>query len=237
MGAKDLAVWLDLQNNPLGTKAGENFRVPSNYQIPKARIYVVNHSRTRIWKRIAVPMSAKRGAEEVLVYDKKHEMELVDIYNVELLYRAAENGRDMNRYEETVKPVVYAFHVGQTYYAIPPAREKEPGQKEPALPRVEVKEGAWDLYLGNYDRMRAVDPKTGRPDMRVRQDEMEKLGVYWRGRKNPVFRYTDDGVSTNVEVDGKPNPYGYLEFIRETVKPSMEQIDKEYLTALDLIEA
>jgi hypothetical protein len=222
-----LATWLDLKNNPLGHGKGENFNVASNYQIPPARIYVINHSATRPWKELIVPISTRQGAEQVLIYDKKKGGELIDLYNVELLYRAVENGRDMNRYEERVHKVVWAFKVGGQTYAIPPARD----EKTPP-PRVEVREGAWDLYLGNYERMRAIDKHTGAVDHYAIGEEKARLAVQWRGKKNPVFRYTDDGVTTEIN-----NEFGFIEFVRETVQPMKDVVDKEYLAALDLVEA
>src|SRR5271165_546266 len=144
----NLAVWLDLQNAPLGKGKGDpNMGVAANYVIPPARIYVRNWSRTQKRKEIAVPVSDRRGAEEALIYDK----ELAKIYNVDTLTRRVEQGKDMNRYVNHVHPVVFTFKVGGQTYAIPPARNEE---TDP--PKVEVREGSWDLFLGNYDRMRAV---------------------------------------------------------------------------------
>lgn len=212
----NLAVWLDLQNHPLGTGKGENFNVPANYVIPPARIYVINHSRTRERKEVAVAVSAARGAEEALIYDK----ELAKIYNVDTLVKRIEQGKDMNRYAKVTRPVVFTFKCGGQTYAVPPARD---AQTPP--PRVEVREGAWDLFLGNYQRMRSADPT-------VVGDEKSRLAVAWRMRHNPVLRYTDDGETTV-----RDNPFGYIEFVRETQKQTMETFDKEYLAALDMVEA
>jgi hypothetical protein len=229
-----LGVWLDLQNNPLGTGKGENFNVPANYAIPPARIYVINHSRTKAWKRLVLPVSRLRGAEDALIYDK----ELAKIYNVDTLYKTVEGGRDMSRYKTEVHPVIYSFQIGQPMmgakpkvYGIPPARD---AQTPP--PKVEVLEGAWDLFLGNYARMRGFDKFLNmgvkEPDMTVQGDEKTRLARYWSRRLNPVLRYTDDGVTTETG-----NEHGFLEFVRETVTATAETIDKEYLSALDLVEA
>ena len=224
-----LGLMLDLENNPLGTGRGENFNVPSNYAIPPARIYVINHSRKQPWKKALFYVSSRRGAEEALIYDK----ELAKVYNVDTLYRTVDGGRDMSRYKTDINVCVFKFQVGSPMggqkpivYGIPPARNAES-----IPPRVEVVEGAWDLYLGNYKRMRATDPKTGAPDTTVINEEKARLAVQWRKRHNPVFRYTDDGETTDL-----PNPYGFLEFVRETQRPMIEQMDKEYLSALDIVE-
>lgn len=233
----NLAVWLDLQNNPLGKGTGENFNVPSNYAVPPARIYIVNHSRTRERKEIVVAVSSVtgRGAEEALIYDK----ELAKIYNVDTLTKRAESGKDMNRYKKQVHPVIFSFKVGSPVggagpitYAIPPARDKDTPP-----PRVEVVEGALDLFLGNYARMRGFDTYTKmlagkEPDPTVESDERSRLATRWKMRHNPVFRFTDDGVTTEDER----NEFGYLEIIRETAKPVVDEIDREYLMALDMTE-
>lgn len=238
----NLGVWLDLQNHPLGTGKGENFNVPTNYAIPPARIYVVNHSRTHEWMQVVIPVSAQRGAEEALIYDK----ELAKIYNVDTLNKRIEQGKDMNRYKKVINPVIFSFKVGAPQgtlkgcappivYAIPPARDKDTPP-----PRVELVEGAWDLFLGNYARMQGYakysDMDVKEPDPTIKSDEVARHSIRWRQRHNPVFRFTDDGVTTEGNNSGDPK-FGFLEFIRETAKPVVEQMDREYLAALDLVEA
>jgi hypothetical protein len=207
---------MDLRERPLGTGRGENFGVAANYVIPPARIYVINHSRTKKWKRMVIPVSFRRGAEDALTADK----ELAKIYNVDTLYKRVEEGRDMSRYVTEVKPVAWQLKVGGKLIVIPPARD----ESTPA-PKVEVPEGAWDLYLGNYDRIRSKDAT-------VVGAERSSLALLWSRRHNPVMAFTDDGVTTNLD-----NPHGFLEFVREPIRAVAEQLDKEYLSALDLVEA
>jgi hypothetical protein len=47
-----------------------------------------------------------------------------------------------------------------------------------------------------------------------------------------VLRFTDDGVTTEMD-----NPHGFLEFVREPVRATLETVDKEFLSALDIMEA
>jgi hypothetical protein len=220
----NLGVWLSLQNQPLGKGAGDpNMGVASNYVPPPARIYMQNWSRTQKRKDIKVAVSARHGAEEALIYDK----ELAKIYNVDTLVRAVERGVDMNRYEVVIKPVVFSFKVGGQTFAIPPARDSETPP-----PKVEVPEGAWDLFLGNYQRMRAKDKHSGAVDAVTIGAEKTALNLRWSRRINPVLRYTDDGVVTEQNEKN----FGYIEFVRETVVPNKEILDKEYLLALEMIE-
>ena len=211
-----------------GMRPVKHVGMAANYVPPPALIYVVNHSRTRPWKRVSVAVSTTHGAEEALAKDTK----LREMYNVDMLYNAVAQGRDMNRYETDIKPVVFTFFVGGQIQIIPPAKNADSPP-----PRIEVPEGALDLFLGNYDRMRgAVRGHDGQikreGDASVIGDERSRLAVMWRRRHNPVFRFTDDEKVTNIE-----NAFGFLEFVRETRRPASETMDKEFLTALDLVEA
>ena len=214
---------IDLTEHPLGTQNGETWNVPANYKIPPARIYVINHSRTQKWKKVKIAVSPRRGAEEALIYDK----ELAKIYNVDTLTRRIEQGQDMTRYETGVFPAIYLLQVGGHKIPVPPAKDKDS-----APPRVEVPEGAWDLYLGNYDRIRSADPT-------VVGAEKTRLSVAWRSRHNPVLRYSDDStgeVVTETIGGANPNPFGFLEFVRVTQRAVTDPLDKDYLSALDFVE-
>lgn len=217
MPNENLAVWIDTKNHPVGTMNGDpNMGVASNYRIPPARIYVVNHTRTRPWSKLAVSASFRRGAEDVLIYNR----ELAKIYNVDTLTKRIEQGKSHNQYKKGIHVGVFDMTLGKRHIAITPARDAE---SKPAV--IEVPEGLWDIYLGNYERMRSEDPK-------VVSDERSRLAVRWRARHNPVFCYTDDEVTKDLG-----NEYGFLEFIRVPQRAMVDQVDKEYLAALDLIEA
>lgn len=238
-----LNVMVSLNQHPLGSQTGENFQVPSNYRIPPARIYVINHSRTRKWKRTIVPVSSIRGAEEALMYDDSSQkgQRLRDVYNADALVKQVEKGRDMSIYKNELKAVVWKLAVpGGQFAFIPPSHPDSPDKKI----MVEVPEGTWDLYLGNYDRMRGypgIGPKLlsdGTPNPKekfsasIQQAEQTALAIRSRSRHNPVFCYTDDEQTTN-----NSNEYGILEFVRITQRATAEVIDKEYLSAMDLFEA
>ncbi len=221
------ATLADLSQHPLGTGRGENFSVPSNYRIPPARIYVVNHSATRAWKRVVIPVSELHGAEEAIIADK----ELAKVYNVDTLTRQVEKGKDMNRYKTEVFPVAFALRIpGGGSRIIPPAKSKD---DKPIA--VEIPDGTWDLYLGNYDRMQGYAGIKSRDEEKfdplIKADEENRFAVSWRQRYNPVFRVTDDGETTE-----RNNPHGFLEFVRVTQRAVLEPIDREYLNALDIIE-
>lgn len=252
---------VSLNQHPLGSMSGENFTVPSNYRIPPARIYVVNHSRNRKWKRPIVTMSERRGAEEILQYDESAPkgQRLRDLYNVDMLYKQVKDGRDMNRYKEELKPVVWKLRIpgavyepmqvvdpdgktheqmqfaGERFVFVPPSHEDAP--ERPIM--VEVPESTWDLYLGNYNRMRGfpgVKPRDAeRFDRRIQMTEEQALAQRWSGKHRPFFRVTDDESGTAVTSD-LGNAYGVLEFVRVTQRATSEPMNKEYLQALDLFE-
>ncbi len=232
----------NLNQHPLGSGANENFSVPSNYRIPPARIYVVNHSRTRKWKRVKVAVSYRRGADNALMADNKFR----ELYgNEDMVYKAVRDGRDMNRYVEELKAVVWRLALpGGRFMPIPPSHEDTP--EKPIL--VEVPDGTWDIYLGNYERMQGypgIYPRNqdgsrsekDKFDATVQSRERQALAMRWQTRHRPVFSYTDDGETTPIILDGVANPYGILEFIRVTQKPTTEVVDKDYLSALDLFES
>lgn len=222
----------DLESNPLGSRKGENLEVPENYRIPEANVYMVNHSRTRKWRWIEHAVSPMRGAEEALSADPK----LAKLYNVDTLLARVARGYDMNRYKEGVRPIVFSFTLGGKRILVPPAKESDPESP----PRIEVEEGCWDLFLGNYERlflghysregrMVAVPPQDA-------ANERGWLAKRWSKRYNPVFRFTIDGETNDVKRDSIVNPFGYLEFVREAKQTNKAPLDREYLTALDLIE-
>lgn len=232
--------FVDLQSNPLGTQAGESFGMPTNYVPPPARVYVINRSKVRKWKRLVIAVSPQRGAEEALNADKQ----LREVYNVDTLIRAVEQGKNMNRYKTEIHPVPVRIRVpggpnGQMG-SFPGRDIVIPVSQDDENPiAVEVPEGTWDLYLGNYDRMRGfqnharVDDNGNplRPDPKVQQDAQVMLSKFWQNRHNPVFGYKDDG-----EFHDLNNPYGMLEFVRVTSRVVNEPIDKELLSAMDIVE-
>lgn len=235
---KAIEMYADLTSRPLGTMRGETFGMPANYVPAPARIYVLNHSRRRPWKRLITAVSTRRGADDVLMHNKK----LREVYNADGIYRQVEQGRDMSEYREGIQAVHGSIRIPggpngnggsiqSSFRPIPAANDLE----TPPL-RIEVPEGTWDLYLGNYERMKGYEKAEDRlngkpPDSKVMQVEKASLARYWQYRHNPVFGYTDDGEF----VDCK-NPFGFLEFVRETVVAVKEPIDQAYLTALDLVE-
>lgn len=228
--AREMAINIlsDIEARPFGTGRGENTNMPANYVPPPANIYVRNWSRTKVWKRVWIPVSSKRGAEDALRESKK----LRDIYNVDTMSRKAE-GTDMSLYKEEIFPVLFAVkrpggpdgkmgsfpaNMLEPLY-VPPAPDAD---TEP--PKVLVPEGTWDIYCGNYDRMRSNEAP-------IRQAAQQQYATYWKYLHNPVFMVTDDGVQTD-----KQNPFGFIEIIREPIRQMQTPMDKDWITAMDVFE-
>jgi hypothetical protein len=225
-----MAILADIEARPFGTGRGENTNMPANYVPPPANIYLRNWSRTRIWKRLWIPVSARRGAEDALRESKK----LREIYNVDTMSRKADSGTDMNLYKEEIFPVLFQVkrpggpdgkmgshpsNMLEPLY-VPPSPD---GELPP--PKVMVPEGTWDIYCGNYERMRSADH-------RIKQEAQQQYANYWRYLHNPVFRITDDGVETD-----KSNPFGFIEIIREPIRQMETPMDKDWITAMDVFES
>uniref|UniRef100_E6QP85 Uncharacterized protein n=1 Tax=mine drainage metagenome TaxID=410659 RepID=E6QP85_9ZZZZ len=208
---------LDLQQNPMGLGQNEgNLQTPFNAAMPAARVYVRNWSRTQKRKMVKIAVSERRGADEALLADK----ELQKRYNVDTLSSRAGKGFDVNVYETKVHPVAHRLKWNNRDFVILPASSDD---EDP--PMVLLPEGVWDLYLGNYERMHS-------DDHRVRAEEGGRLGTIWLRRHNPILKVTDNG-----ETKVRDNAFGYLEFIRVVEKEAPATIDRDFLTALELVEA
>ena len=209
----------DLKDNPLGTAVNEaNLQTPFNATGVRPKVYVVNHSGVRTRRVVKVGVSEYRGADEALRESKDLRARG---WNVDTLTREARR-RDMNLYEDVIKPIVWAIPFdGRTYY-IPPAKFDEDGNVIEGLEL--VPDGVWDFYLGNYDKMHS-------PDHREREDAAKRVALYWSHRKNPVLIEDDNG-----QVTQRDNPFGFLEFRRVIEREAPQQITREFMTAYDLVE-
>lgn len=205
-----------LSNMPLGRLQGEADLVsPFNTPARRPKVFVVNHSRTKTRRIKTVAVSPFHGAEEAIVRSKEYKQ----LYNVSLIYEMAKT-RDMSLYEDIIKPTWLKITMDGRDSYIAPAPEEDPDNP----PIVEVDEGCWDLYLGNYQRMHGTPQEVSA--------ETQRLANLWRAKKNPVWRINDCGDLTE-----RQNEFGFVEFIREMpVEAPRVRDDKPFVTALDLFE-
>jgi hypothetical protein len=216
-----------LNSAPLGTLAGEaNLQTPFNATAKRPNVYVVNHSRKKTRRVCIVSVSTVSGAEEALTHQSAKGKEYRTTYgNAENLYRAAAR-RDMSIYEDKVEPAMLTINFDGQRFVILPATEDDPDNP----PVEQIPEGAWDLYCGNYQRTHALLPD-GRPDEKVRGEEVQRLALTWNRKHNPTWRIMDDGVSSDSK-----NPFGFVEFIREIPKEAPIRVDGRFVSAMELAE-
>ena len=216
-------VMMDLKTTPLGLGPGEGIlQVPFNAAATTPRVYVINHSATRMRRYVKIGVSERRGIQEALLADRQ----LQKVHNVETLRQNVREGYDMNVYDQKIEPVIFVVRHDGHEYLIPPAASTDEAPEPQLIP-----EGAWDQYLGNYERMNAVN-KAGQPDMTARTEEQSRVSLRWMRSNNPVCT-----VTVNGESQERDNPFGCLEFVRVVEKQAPQKLDMPFLSALELVEA
>lgn len=224
---------IDYRANPLGTMEGEEgLAVPYN-AITEAVVSVRNWSAV-IERRILVEaISPQRGGGRAIA-DKNS-----PYYgkSVDELHRVAKDEqRDMSWYKMAIVPISFGLRFDGNVIEIKPDLEEvdvkvEPTEEEiakaraenkPIAPRYEVQKqpkwhlippGAWDLYMGNYERMRS-------PRHLERTREMEAL----------------TNRALNRWCLGHDEGRGFLEFKREEVRYETQRVDRTKIDASQIIE-
>lgn len=202
-------VFESLEAEPLGTKVGEGMfgRVVSGSK-EYVKVRVRNLSATQSRKYLKEAISFLRGGERTAGENAAagKHMELTE------LREAAKRGLDPSVYEEGIKPVDAMLTFDNDRYVIPSHDEKG----NPA-PWTDVPEGCYDLYVGNYSRLNSADP-------RERSQELARASSR---RRDVCIR---DAKGRNE------NPFGFLEFEREVIRPTAIAIDDDQIYAENLVE-
>lgn len=203
------AVLQSLQTAPLGQANGEaGLQSPFNAKPTGVIVKIKNWSATVPRKVLKTAISFKRGAERLSAKERGD-------MSIEALQVAAFVD-DVSRYSMEVKPVKAVIKWDGKDYVIPPA----PPDDRDNPPAISVPEGAWDLYCGNWDRMHD-------PDINVRVNEVTALSMRRGGRQSPVIE--KDPVTGEIIS-------GFLEFIREEVRPQSMAVDMAALSAGEIEE-
>jgi hypothetical protein len=209
---------VDYRRAPLGSLEGEEgLAVPYNAS-HEAVVHVRNWSALIARKVLVEAISPSRGGARA-VADKSSP------YfgkSVEELHRLAKDEQtDMSWYKKAVKPLVFGLRFDGVQYLITPELE-EVDIKDPATGEYKrekqpkwhlIPAGAWDLYMGNYARMRS-------PDFMERTKEMEQL------QNRGLQRF----------VMSADNEAGFLEFKYEEIRYEPIKVDREKIAAGDIIE-
>lgn len=208
----------DYRKQPLGSVAGEEgLAVPYN-AVGEAVVHVRNWSALHARKVLLEAVSPQRGGARSTTtkgspfFGKTPE---------ELQRIVKDEGRDMNWYDIRIDPVSFGLRFDGEVIEIKPdleevdIKDKETGEyhteKQPVWRLVPP--GAWDLYMGNWDRMHSSH-------IMERTREMEALNN--RGLSRFVLRSDND--------------FGFLEFKREEVKYEVQRLDRAKLAGSSIIE-
>jgi hypothetical protein len=219
---------------PLGTLPGEaSLQAPYNLKPQNAIVRVRNLSAMRERRVIVEAISLRRGGERS-VGDKKGPYFGQGVTVDALRFKAA-NEENVNWEEMRLEPQDFILRHDGVRILIPYPRDKSKPQEPthfkdqfgkpildwPALigqpgEWVELGEhsGAWDLYMGNFERMR------GDFGPRVRTDEL--LALNMRGQHKYVASFD--------------NPYGFLEFERQEIRFEEAVVDAERIRSGALLE-
>jgi hypothetical protein len=208
----------DLKGTPMGMAPGDPaFDMPMNHAAPTARVFLRNWSATQKRQYVKIGVSDRRGMSKALLDNK----ELQKTYgNVAMMKESVREGVDLNVYDMKVQPVMFAPLWDGRRWPVAPAPNPE---TQPTA--VQVPEGMWDLFMGNWDRMHSPSPQ-------IRAEEQVRLATSMLFKQSSILFVT---VDQNQEV--RDNPFGFIEIIRLTEKMIPVAPDTEFLTALDLVES
>jgi hypothetical protein len=206
------------RTQPLGTLDGEaGLTVPYNMSA-EAVIHVRNWSALRPRRVLVEAVSPQRGGTRQV---KEKGNPNFGRTPEELQRLVKDEGRDMNWYEYKIAPIPFGLRFdGQVVEIRPDLEEvdvKNPDTGEYHMEKQPkwylIKPGAWDLYMGNFERMQS------RNNME-RSKEMEQLNN--RGLHRWVL--------------SADNPYGILEFKREEIRYETQRVDRDRVSAGEIIE-
>lgn len=216
----------DLESSPLGLGTGEQvFNVPANFA-PKALIYARNWSAVRERRILDESVSWYRGGEEHMDELAKKGISLDSLQKTSRV-------KDVNFYRKAVEPTIFKVQFDLQHYPegipIPPhglcAKNKTTPCKDHAghfcvdAPYIQIPEGAYDLYCGNFERMHSKN-------IHVKTKEMEHL--IGKGKMLKVWAH-DSGY-------GDKTDFMYVEFIRELIPEPMAVLADDRLYAGMAIE-
>ena len=199
----------DYRAVPLGSLPGEaGLQSPYNLRPDMVIVKVRNLSAIHKHRIVREAVSIRRGGNEQLKDRHGKETWGSNVSPAELQFRVAQ-GEDVNWYEDKIVPQDFILrHDGRRYLI--PAIDPKTGEN---APWITVPAGAWDLYMGNWDRMHS-------PSAKERATELEMLGVR--------------GFSKWVADDD--NSFGFLEFSREIVRVETATVDAALVRSGRLIE-
>lgn len=200
-----------LASAPLGAGQAEGgLQAPFNASKQVVLVKVRNVSAVQERLCVIERISFARGGEQY-ESDRRRESKGREVIDLNAL-RAKAFFDDVSPKEMRKQPVDVALTFDSGMYVIPAYAEGHDGEAAHAAPWVEVPDGVYDLYVGNFHRLR---------DPRERAKELERVRSK---RADFVIR------------PGSKNPAAFLEFERTVIEPKAMAVDMERVFAGDLQE-
>lgn len=200
----------DLGMQPLGTGGGEPGQVAANATKDIVLVKVRNLSAVHARRCVIERVSFVRGGEQY-EGDVRRESKGRNVIDLNAL-RARAMFDDVSPTVEKIEAINVALTFDSGLYLVPAYAEGHEGDPEHAAPWVEVPDGVYDLYVGNFQRLN---------DPRERSKEIERV----KSRRLDV-----------VLRPGAKNPWAFMEFQRQVVRPMPTAVDAERIYSGDLVE-
>ena len=136
-------------------------------------------------------------------------------FNLQELRDAHRNGHNADIIHRGIKPVAAIdLKFDSKYFRVPASKDPK---KDPEW--VPIPQGVMDLYYGNADRLASSDKREA-------NDELERVRS---------FRKYDPCIRRNARGENM-NKFGFLEFKREIIEPSVVAVDTDSIFTDDYIE-
>lgn len=198
------AVLDSLTAAPLGSVEGDiNPNIARNAKAMTAVYFARNLSGTLKRRTIDIAVTVGVG------YDNPKVKKYWGNMDGEEIRKQCAQGRDMNLYKNDVYPVRKVLKFNNQLIEVPVDGTE-----------ISIPEGLWDIYLGNYDRIRSKDNLT-------QSQEYERLSNRWcsPGTPNPVY---EAGTEPPKDHDGRQT--AFIEFRRQEihVQQATQDLTKVY---------
>lgn len=203
-----------LAETPLGQGPGERVPyVPANFRGQQAMVYARNWSSVRPRKIVIDAVSYYRGGDVV----QRDQIAVGAVQSLESLHQQARDGVDKSKYAMEIKPIVFTVRFDGRATPVPYHGVDALTGEECDAPHVVIPEGAWDLYVGNWDALHSKNPQE-------RNLELARVSAAW-GKFNRVFH-----------AEAPPGEFAYVEFVRIPIPEATTAIDGDRLFPGMLIE-
>lgn len=202
----------------------ENLKVPYNLTSASCVVRVRNLSGVRKRKYVEEAVSYRRGGERSI---KTGPYKGIPDVSVDALRtKILMSNEDVNWYNEKVLPVDMRIQ-HDSRRPIIPYKDFKTGK---LAPWIVVDPGAWDLYMGNWERMNSSDPK---------ERIQEQMSLATRGLSKYCIAaedYENQRTPEDAALVPDDNPSGFLQWMREPIAMMDAFVDNDRVRSDALIE-